>query len=191
MRRYRTRTTAWPAVADLMTALAVVGLAGTLVGTRGGVPDLNAQNDSLRAQNDTLKVAVDSLNAVVDSLNVELAKVRVGFLPCWPRNDPPRYYRTYHVTFQDGRLSVTPHEHWALGTELRRTIPPSLVNVLEGFPRGEVTGEQLASFGERVDRALRETDYPPDCSFAVALNDGGKNETDIVRRAGFYPVWRQ
>ena len=169
-----------------MTALAVVGIACAILVARGASPDdgphvPQVQYDRLQAQNDSLKAAVDSLQA-------ELADV--GFSPCWRRNQPPRYYFTYHVTFQDGWFSVTPHEHWGLGTELRQTIPQSLMNVLEEFPQGEVTGEQLASFGERVDRALRETGYPADCQLAVTLNDGGRNETDILNTAGFYPVWR-
>ena len=170
-----------------MTALAVVGLAcAILVVRRGegsptGVPQ--AQYDSLQTQNEILKTAVDSLEA-------ELDDETVGFRPCWRRNDPPRYYFTYHVTYQDGWFSVTPHEHWGLGTEFRREIPQSFVNVLEEFPQGEVTGEQLASFGERVDRALEETDYSANCQLAVTLNDGGRNETDILNAAGFYPVWR-
>ena len=183
-----------------MTALAVVGLACALLVARRGASSadvlqaqhdsLSAAADSLSAAADSLKAAGDSLSAAVDSLEAELAEEKVGFLPCWRGNDPGGYYFTYNVTFQDGRFSVTPHEHWALGTELRRTIPQSLVNVLEEFPQGDVAGEQLASFGERVDRALQETGYPADCRIAVTLNDGGKNETHILTRAGFFPVWR-
>lgn len=172
-----------------MTALAVVGLAcALLVAGRNVSPSstavLQAQNDSLQAQNDSLKSAVDSLKA-------ELAKEKVGFLPCWRRNDPGGYYFTYDITLQDGRSSVTPHEHWALGTELRRTIPQSLLNVLEEFPQGDVDGEQLVSFGEHIYRALQETDYPADCKIAVTLNTSADgNEVGVLTRAGFFPVWR-
>ena len=170
-----------------MTALAVVGLACAMILVARGE---GSSTDVPQHQYDSLQVQYDSLQAQYDSLQTELADERVGFRPCWRRNDPPRYYFTYHVTFQNGWFSVTPHEHWDLGTELRRTIPQSLVNVLEEFPQGEVAGEQLASFGERVDRALQETGYPADCELAVTLNDGGRNETDILNTAGFYPVWR-
>lgn len=182
VRRYRTRTTAWPAVADLMTALAVVGLAcAILVAGRSVSP---SSIDVLQAQN-------DSLIAEVDNLNAELARKEIGFLPCWRGNDPGDYYRTYNVTVQDGRFSFSPHEHWALGTDLRRTIPQSVVSVLGDFPRGDVGGEQVVSFGERVDHAVREEGYPADCKMVVTINaiaDG--HEIGILTRAGFFPVWR-
>ncbi len=182
MRRYRTRTTAWPAVADLMTALAVVGLACAL---------LVASRDPSSASADVLQAQNDSLKATVDSLNAELAKKEIGFLPCWRGNDPGDYYHTYNVAVQDGRFSVAPHEHWALGTELRRTMPRSLVSVLEDFPQGDVAGEQVASFGERVARAVQAAGYPTDCKIAVTINTGADgNEIGILTRAGFYPVWR-
>lgn len=210
VRRYRTRTTAWPAVADLMTALAVVGLAcAILVAGRSVSPSsidvLQAQNDSLIAEVDSLGAEVDSLGAEVDSLgaevdglmaevdslSAELAKEEIGFLPCWRGNDPGDYYRTYNITVRDGPFSFAPHAHWAPGTELRRTIPVWLVSVLEDFPQGEVPGEQVARFGERVGRALREAGYAADCRIAVTVNsraDG--NEIGILTRAGLYPVWR-
>lgn len=196
MRRYRTRTTAWPAVADLMTALAVVGLACALiVASRDPSPPsldvLTARIDSLLAQIDSSKGVVESLEAVVDSLETELAEKEIGFLPCWRGDDPGDYYRTYNVTVQDGRFTFAVHGHWALGTELRRTIPPSLVSVLEDFPQGDVAGEQVATFGERVDRAAEEAGYPADCKIAVTINTGADgNESGILTRAGFYPVWR-
>ena len=189
MRRYRTRTTAWPAVADLMTALAVVGLACALiVASRDRSP---ASLDVLLAQIDSLLAQLDSSKVAVDSLEAELAKEEIGFLPCWRGDDPGDYYRTYNVTVQDGRFSFAVHEHWALGTELRRTIPPSLVSVLEDFPQGDVAGEQVAGFGDRVGRAVDEAGYPADCKIAVTINTGADgNESGILTRAGFFPVWR-
>ena len=170
-----------------MTALAVVGLACAMIlVAQGGASPTDVTQD----QYDVLQAKYDSLNAEVDSLQTELAEGDFGFSPCWRDNNPRRYYFTYDVTFQDGWFSVTPHEHWDPGTELRRVIPQSLVNVLEAFPQGEVTGEQLGSFGERVVRALQETGYSANCQLAVTLNDGGRNETDILNTAGFYPVWR-
>lgn len=180
MRRYRTRTTAWPAVADLMTALAVVGLACALLVASRAPP---APPDR--------RVQIDSLKAVVDSLEAELAEEEIGFLPCWRGNDTSDYYRTYNVTVQDGQFSFAVHGHWAFGTELRRTIPLSLVSVLEDFPQGDVAAEQVASFGERVDRAVQAAAYPDDCKIAVTINTGADgNEIGILTRAGFYPVWR-
>ena len=166
-----------------MTALAVVGLAcALLVADRNASPPASAE--VLQAQNDSLKAEVDGLEA-------ELAKKEIGFLPCWRGNDPGDYYRTYNVTVQQGRFSVAPHEHWALGTDLRLTIPQSLVSVLGDFPQGDVAGEQVASFGERVDRAVQEAGYPADCKIAVTINaDADGNEIGILTRAGFYPVWR-
>ena len=92
---------------------------------------------------------------------------------------------------QDGRFSVAVHERWVLGAELRRTIPPLLVSMLEDSPQGEFEAEQVASFGERVDRAVQAAGYPGDCQIAVTINTGADgNEIGILTRAGFYPVWR-
>lgn len=190
MRRYRTRTTAWPAVADLMTALAVVGLAcALLVAGRDVSP---SSTDVLQAQNDSLRAEVNSLSAEVDSLGAELAREEIGFLPCWRGNDPGDYYRTYNITVRDGRFGFAPHGHWAPGTKLRRTIPEGLVSVLEDFPQEDVPGERVARFGDRVGRALREAGYPAECRIVVTVNTGADgNETGILTRAGLYPVWRQ
>lgn len=184
MRRYRTRTTAWPAVADLMTALAVVGLAcALLVAANREDPD--------SALPEVLQARIDSLEIAVDSLRDALAEEKIGVLPCWRGNDPGDYYRTFDVTVRDGRFSVAVHEHWAPGTELRGKIPPSLVSVLEDFPQGKVAGEQLTSFGERVDRAVQEAGYAADCRIVVTINTAANgNEIGMLTRAGFYPVWR-
>ena len=165
-----------------MTALAVVGLACAL---------LVASRDPSPTSPDVIQAQIDSLKVAVDSLQTELAEEEIGFLPCWRGNDPGDYYHTYNVTVQDGRFNVAVHEHWAVGTELRRTIPPSLVSVLENFPQEDVAGEQVASFGERVDRAVQEAGYPADCKIAVTVNTGADgNEIGILTRAGFFPVWR-
>ncbi len=162
-----------------MTALAVVGLACAL---------LVARRDPPPKPTEELLRKIDSLKAVIDSL----VEPPIGFKPCWRGNNPPPpYYFTYHVTVRDGRFSFAPHEHWAHGTELRRRIPESLMTVLEGFPQGDVAGEQVISFGERVDRAVQETSYPSDCKLAVTINTGADgNEIGILTRVDFYPVWR-
>lgn len=183
MRRYRTRTTAWPAIADLMTALAVVGLACALL--------VANREDPEAALPEVLQARIDSLETTVDSLKDALAEEEIGFLPCWRGNDPGDYYRTYDVTVLDGRFSVAAHGHWAPGTELRRTISPSLVSVLEDYPQGDIAGQQLANFGARVGRAVREAGYPAGCRIAVTINTGADgNEIGVLTGAGFYPVWR-
>ena len=175
-----------------MTALAVVGLASAVIVASRDSSSSSAIDD-LKAEIDSLKDAVDDLEARNDSMEVANALRERGFLPCWPGDAPgePDYYRAYNVTVRDGRFTAEPHHHWSTGTELRHTIPRSLVSVLEDFPRGEVTGEGMGSFGIRVDNAVRATDYGLECKLVVTVNpDADGNEIGILTRAGFYPVWR-
>ena len=195
MRRYRTRTTAWPAVADLMTALAVVGLACALIVADRPPPDwpdLRPEVASLRTEVASLETQNASLGAAVDSLERELAEKVIGFRPCWLNDSPPPlYFFSYNATVLGGRFSLAPHPHWAAGTDLRGTISPPLVGVLEDFPRGEVGGEDMVHFGERVNDALQAAGYPGDCELAVTVNtDITGNEILILGRAGFEPILR-
>ena len=173
-----------------MTALAVVGLACALiVAGRDAPPDW----PSLRAVVDSLKTQNASLRAAVDSLEAEMAITVIGFRPCWPGEAPgdPSYHFTYNVTVQGGRFRLAPHQDWAVGTELRDTLPSPLMSVLEDFPRGEVTGEDMVSFDARVNDAVQAADYPDDCKLAVTVNpDATGNEVNYLRRNVFYPVWR-
>lgn len=173
-----------------MTALAVVGLACALIVAGDDAPpdwpDLRAAVNNLNARNASLRAAVDSLEA-------ELDIKEIGFRPCWPGEAPgdPIYYFTYNVTVRGGRFGFAPHQHWAVGTELRDTIAPPLMSVLEGFPRGEVTGEDMVSFGERVSDAVQAADHPVDCRLAVTVNtDVTGDEINYLTRTVFYPVWR-
>ena len=196
VRRYRTRTTAWPAVADLMTALAVVGLACALIVAGRDPPpdwpDLRAEVDSLKTEVASVNSQNNSLWAAVDSLERELARSQVGFLPCWRGEAPgePRYYRTYDITVVDGRFSLGPHPHWTAGSELRDTIPLSLLSILEDFPKEEMDGEDMVRFGERVNDAVQAAGiYAEDCKLAVTVNTDATDDILFMRdEVGFFPV---
>ena len=194
MRRYRTRTTAWPAVADLMTALAVVGLAcALLVASQDASP---GSPDVLQARIDSLKAVVDTKDAVIDSLKAELAIEEIGFQPCWRGHlpDGPTYYFTYNVTvLADTRLSVEPHEHWREESDLRGSLAPDLVAALLEYPADPVGQAGFMDFGTRIATAVASTgDYEPDCELAVTVNrEATVAEAAVVRHAGFYPVGRE
>ncbi len=220
MRRFRTRTTAWPAVADLMTVLAVVGLVCavflvqevnrlTAIITTDPIPREPGKDpriDTLKKRSDSLQVEVDSLNARVehreavidslqataDSLEKKLATRRAGFEACWPSRDTPRgFLFTYNVQIQDGKFSFAMHKDWAPNTEFRRTIPPAFVQVLEEMPQ-YIDGTAVRSFGDRINAAKEQwKNYPPECKFAVTINSSANGDSaGILTAAVFYPIWR-
>ena len=99
MRRSRTALTAWPAFADLMTVLAVLGLAAgvAVVGGRGeDIPALKAKlaaaqqrNDSLKAEleaarqrNANSKARIEELEARIEKLEMSVAEGVLGSIPC-------------------------------------------------------------------------------------------------------------
>ena len=78
MRRSRTPATAWPAVADLMTILAVIGLsAAAVVGTERNseIEDLNRQLEERGAQIAELENRIREFQESMDN--------EIGFAPCW------------------------------------------------------------------------------------------------------------
>ena len=208
MRRYRTRTTAWPAVADLMTALAVVGLAAALIVANtpspppppcpdsadpdpcNAVDSLNVVIDSLSNRVSQLEESIDSLNAVIKVLRERI----VGFVPCWPRqtdDGTPSYYRTYNVTVQGDRFSFGRHAHWNPGTDLRDTLPREILSVLDSFPRSAVSEEAVATFGATVTTALVRAYPSSDCELAVTINGGASvDDAGFLRRFRFFAVGR-
>ena len=179
-----------------MTALAVVGLACALIVAARDAPpdwpDLRTEVASLRTEVASLKTQNDSLVATVDRLERELAEKEIGFRPCWLNDSPPPlYFFTYNATVLGDRFSLAPHPHWATGTDLRGMIPPPLMGVLEDFPRGELTEEDMVSFGERVNDAVQAAGiYSDDCELAVTVNTDvtGDDILFIRDEAGFSPV---
>ena len=190
MRRQRTRTTAWPAVADLMTVFAVLGLASAAI-VRHQTAAERSKAEAQQMKIESLEATVDELQATVDELRIAV----VGFRPCWRGKGPdePQYFLTYNVTISpDARFSMEPHGDWREGSDLRGRLAPDLVNVLLEYPAEPVRGAGLRDFGAGVEAVVVGTgDYEPNCELAVTVNGTATvAEAAVVRRAGFYPVGR-
>ena len=192
MRRSRTPATAWPAVADLMTILAVIGLsAAAVVATQS-----NERIDNLEAQvlerDSSIAVLEDSIVGLaqrIDTLNFRV----IGFVPCWPgRPGEKSYFSTFDVTFANGRYTLSRNAEFALGNRFVDESPAKLLAVLLSFPTGPVNAARLVEFGQTVSSAITDhADYPADCRLAVTVN-GDANGFDLapIRRAGFFPRYR-
>ena len=186
MRRSRTPTTAWPAVADLMTLFAVVGLfAAAAVAVGREEPP---EDDEPERVIDSLTAVIDSQSTVIHSLKKTIA----GFTPCWP-GDPEEklYFFAYDITHNEGRYTVSRHAEFerGIGAETR---PPDLVaQVLRDVPRGSMGGDEIEVFGRRVSEAIRGH-YASDCKLAVEINsDASGDDMEPLRRGGFYPIWKR
>ena len=181
MRRSRTPTTAWPAVADLMTFFAVVGLfaaAAVVV-----APDGSPRQESIAE----LRAVVDSQRTVIEELQRKIA----GFVPCWPGGSDGRlYYFTYDVTHRDGGYTVSRHDDFDTGIGADPRPPDRVERVFGDVPRGRIDEAALVAFGRRVTEAAREH-YPAECQLAVTINpDASGDQIEPLRRGRLYPVWR-
>ena len=194
MRRSRTPATAWPAVADLMTILAVVGLsAAAALSPR--LKELKRKDSHIAALTDEIKAKdshIAALQARVKALQ-ENARDEIGFKPCWiGSSGEKRYFTTYDVTFSNGRYSVSRHHDFARGTRVVDELPVEFLAVLEDVPKRAMDEVVLVGFGRRVMDALWSFDpYPEDCRLAVTINPEvtGK-EIEVIKQARFYPVYR-
>ena len=192
MRRQRTRTTAWPAVADLMTVFAVIGLSSAVIVRHQSAGEANQLRLDLEEAESTLEAQEAEILALRERLT---DSDEVGFVPCWRGLGPgePKYYLTYNVTVvQSGRYRVEPHGHWRDGSELRGQLDFRLLDVLMDHPTEAIDAANLRDFGERLERAVASTaDYERGCALAVTLDrtaTGG--DIQVLTGAGFYPVIR-
>ena len=192
MRRSRTPATAWPAVADLMTILAVIGLSTAAVA--GTQHSARIEELTARAMEKDSSIAAleDSVSGLVERIDTLSFKV-IGFIPCWPgRPGEKKYFSTYDVTFADGRYAFSRNRDFAPGNRFVDETPTEVLSVLQGFPAGPVDEVGMRAFGERVSSAITDhTAYPAGCRLAVTIN-GEANGFELapLTRAGFFPAYR-
>ena len=184
MKRSRTPATAWPAVADLMTVLAVIGLSAAAV--VGSLPGTDPDRPIME-----LRRQLEERDSTIDALRERLNTTEIGFKPCWRSGAGDRgYLFTYDVTFANGFYSVSRHDHFHRGVEAGGPIPEGVVAVLRDVPQGRVGRVGLARFGQRVMDATRDA-YPSGCKLAVTVNQEATGPVvSALVRAGFYPVYR-
>ena len=173
-RRLYTPATAWPAFADLMTILAIVGLAGAGI----VIAELRYATDTgerpedptkLREENARLREAVETLTANTAELRTTIARIRVeneslreerealelkvaGFNPCWRGERGRVYYFTYDITYMpaNDEFEVAAHSDMNgsyVAEEVRTGLP-----LLREYPSGPIDRQNLALFSERCGR---------------------------------------
>lgn len=184
MIRSRTPATAWPAVADLMTILAVIGLSAAAVVEAERnleIEDLNRQLEERDAQIGELK---NRIREFQESMANE-----IGFTPCWRgTTGEKRYFFTYDVTFANGTYSVSKHVDFNTG--VTGDTPGGLLAVLDNLPAAGIDEAAFLAFGRNVSGAALSV-YPAGCQLAVTINQQVTgNVISTIRRAGFYPVYR-
>lgn len=198
MKRSRTPTTAWPAVADLMTVLAVVGLfvaAVSRVGEDAGPPSPQpgdsvwVSGDSIDRLNTNVTTLNDSVNTMRDSIKVLHDRVVIGFVPCWRRSGAGGYYFTYDLTYENNSYRFGIHMDFDTAVDALG-VDDGLVRALNEFPQGPVNADEISDFGVRVGEATA-TAYPDrsGCKLAVTLNpDASGHEIRVITEAGFFPI---
>ena len=184
MRRARTPATAWPAVADLMTILAIIGLsAAAVVGIERNreIEDLSKRLAERDAQIAELENRIQDFQESMDR--------EIGFTPCWRGTDgEKRYFFTYDVTFANGTYSLLKHVDFNAGMAL--DAPGGLMAVLDNMPVEGIGEAAFLAFGRSVSDAARDV-YPAGCLLAVTINQQVTGSViAAIRRAGFYPVYR-
>lgn len=200
MKRSRTPTTAWPAIADLMTVLAVVGLfVAAVTGVDRDVepplprPDsVWVSRDSIDRLNDSAATLNDSVDTLNDSVNAMRDRLKIGFVPCWRRSGAGGYYFTYDLTYENNSYRFGLHMDFDTAVDAL-SVDDGLVRALSEFPRGPVNAGEISDFGVRVGEATA-TAYPDrsGCRLAVRLNpEASGNETRVITQAGFYPIYRR
>lgn len=186
MRRSRTPATAWPAVADLMTILAVIGLsAAAVVGTQRNleIEDLDRQLEERDAQ-------IAELENRIREMQESMADDPVVFIPCWPRTAEEKpYFFTYEVTFTNGTYSVSKHVEFDSG--VTGDTPSGLLAALDNIPAAGIDEAAFLAFGRNVSGAATGV-YTAGCKLAVTINPQATgNEINTITRAGFFPVYRE
>lgn len=184
MRRSRTPATAWPAVADLMTILAVIGLSvAAVVGIERNreIEDLSRQLEERGARIAELENRIGDLQESMDN--------EIGFTPCWRgTTGEKRYFFTYDVTFANETYSLSKHVDF--DAVVAGGTPGGLLAVLDNLPASGIDETAFLAFGRNVSVAAGSV-YPAGCRLAVTINQQVTGSViSTIRRAGFYPVYR-
>ena len=185
MRRSKTPATAWPAVADLMTILAVIGLSAAAVVSTERNMEIEDLNDKL--------VERDAKIAELENRIREFQELRdneIGFTPCWRgATEDKRYFFTYDVTFGNGTYAVSKHVDFNAG--VNADTPGGLLAVLDNLPTVGIDESAFLAFGRSVSRATMSV-YTAGCRLAVTINQQVTGDViSTITRAGFFPVYRE
>ena len=203
MRRSRSALTAWPAFADLMTVLAVLGLAiAAGVAVIGGpgedkdrIPALKAKLEAAQQRNDSLEAELAAARQRNDSLEAELAAARqrieeleeevtrgvLGSMPCLGTRpgSPTTPVPLLQIVVDSGYL-LTPL--WPPEKEVDVADIPQLVEAIAHGPMQE--GDLLRYAGDMHAYGNADDNiYGGPCRFWVELRKGETTSQAAFSRA--------
>ena len=163
MRRSPTPVTAWPAVADLMTLVAIVGfVAAAVVGARVAAAGKEARE--LRAERDGLKAKVDALQ---QSLSEAEEDQGIDLPPCLGRAPDGSVRALFSITVQQQGYLL---ERLWQAAAVEQVAAPSF---LTEQPAGKLSAAELLDRGQRAYTfGDRPDTYGGPCRFYVELKRG-------------------
>lgn len=179
MRRSRAPLTAWPAFADLMTILAVVGLTIAAIilvrslGERGQIDEMRRELDiksdqiaELESENEKLRRQLGQAGGTPEPSDIR--EIFGGDLPCLYDLDPPTRVPLLRVTVAS-EYTVTPL--WPPEFEATVAAIPQLANAIThgqmGVEEFEQYSDAILQYGDRDDT------FDGSCRFYVELKQGG------------------
>ena len=189
MRRTRVPLTAWPAFADLMTILAIAGLAAAVVivttetGTGGDLEVLRQVIAALKEENATLRKAIDARDTRIASLQDDVhnlqeevgnleTTIRFGARPCLGiRDGQPRTL-----------LRIVVNAGYRLEPRWLTEVDGAVANVpglSDALTQGQLTPSVFEGYAEAIYRhGVAENTFGGSCRFFVEL----QKDTDSYRR---------
>ena len=184
--------TAWPAFADLMTVLAVVGLSAAVVVlayAKNQVSKIEELEQELADKEKRLadkEMQNDNLEGQIEKLNDE----KIGFIPCWPRSQGAgwQYYFAYNITYANDLFRITAHRDLDKIIE-REPIDAKGLHLLKNFPIQHLDRNELIEFGKKI-AAWKESVYSNGCRLVTTLNPEAPVEIGnfVSKAVGLYPI---
>ncbi len=188
MRRHRTQVTVWPAVADLMTVIAVVSVIAGLAfcSPKSASDSLQEKRDSLQEERDSLQEEKDSLQAENESLAARLGSLRVevdslsrdgeGIPACLGRDSRDDLIPLVSITVRNDDTYL-----------VQRTWCPTRNNMFAALNAeiNEIDGEvlnrnQLRRFAEKASNTAAA--QSSNCGFWAHLRNGGVSISELRNR---------
>ena len=187
MRRSRAPLTAWPAFADLMTILAVVGLTiaaiilvdsvserGRMDDMRDRIAKLESENEGLRRQLSTLEEPEGRTEEPSD-----IRSIFGGDLPCLYDLDPPRRVPLLRVMV-GSEYTVTPL--WPPEFEATVAAIPQLANAIA---HGQMDVEEFEQYSSAIRQyGDRDDTFDGSCRFYAELKQDGAEPLAFMHAFG-------
>ena len=160
-------------------------LRNRIAGLEKSTEEIEDASSSLAEENSKLRDRIANTEA-------EIKRLRIGFLPCWPRDDsqPPYHFTTYLTEYNktQRRFHISPH--WDERIPIVQKALAGELSLLRNHPKGWITESEFAAFGQKI-RERKNRLYGEECRLVTRINDAGQKAIEFVRdNVGFYPVYK-